>query len=113
MISRHRRRLFTPPSGQQCRIGRAFPPGVAETVQARFKSICKTVPARKTATTHVITSVMSTDVAPFGSRHVEFQRSGNGKDILVPPPTHVHADNMVGRKIWRNLHHMGQRVTGF
>ena len=42
--------------------------------------------------------------------HVKAKRLGDGKDILVATPTHVHADDVVFGQFRRDLHHMGQRV---
>ena len=36
--------------------------------------------------------------------------SSDGEDILVATSTHIHADDMVLGQLWRDLHHVGQRV---
>jgi len=38
---------------------------------------------------------------------------GDGKDVLVAAPTHVHADDVIARQARRDLHHMGERMGRF
>src|SRR6056297_1895724 len=44
--------------------------------------------------------------------HLESQMPGNGEDILVTPPAHVHADDMILGQIRCDLGDMRQGVTG-
>ena len=50
------------------------------------------------------------DVAPLRARHVKAEVPRDGKDVLVAPPAHVHADDVILRQLRRDLHHMCQRV---
>ena len=52
-------------------------------------------------------------IAALGARHVKAKVACNGKDILVPAPTHVHANDVIRWQGWRDFHYVTQCVRRF
>ena len=52
-------------------------------------------------------------IAALGARHVKAKVACNGKDVLVPAPTHVHANDVIRWQGWRDFHHVTQCMRRF